>query len=927
MNRLSVPAGVRAGLCVVVSAIAAAVSLNVHAEKGRADGPGSTGDTRGGERASLAAIPRPGGWSGHRGGIAGGGIAGTSYTTGFEPAEGFAPGHVDGQAGWTTFESSSVEAHIDTVNPETGVQHLRISKDPALGFPVDVGAFSPNLGVFEGVSATMSVDVNITALSGAQYEIQPQTPTQELRVTNIQFRRTGDIWAQTDAGFEDTGADWVPGVYRNLTIVLDVDLGTIETFYDGVSIHSTAIFAGDAIQEVVITGNNANAADDGDFDNFAIAGGPLPTGACCNFDGQSGCQIMDPDACLAAGGFYLGNEALCDACPMGACCNFDGDNGCEVMTPYECASYADAFYLGNDTLCGDCPPVPDSCGPGSGDCFSDNGTPGCEDIECCALVCDAVPLCCINPWNQVCADIAGDVCYIEPGCGVQTMNDCFEAQPQDPGSPYCSDTCGGEPCAGCCENVCEFDPYCCDTNWDDLCAGEAEAVCGCTPQDVPPNDDCANAIPLTLGTTPVTNLCATAGGPAHGSCNDDGWTVGLGLDVWYTWTSDFDGVITIEPSVPDGNWETQLAMYEGCDCQALEDPPYACATSPGNDQTADTATLVAPVTNGTCYIIRLGGTIDGSSGEGTLTLSAAPAVCVDGVGDCNTAHGGLGCADPTCCVQVCTVDPSCCDTAWDAACASLAAQLCPPYECPGIDVSPATLEEPEACGEDLNGGCNTIPDPPVFTDVVSGDIVHGTAWADADTRDTDWYRLTVTAQDDVNQNGVVEVHYNLQSELPLISFLIDDQNNPPGCVDTDGDGAADGLDTPGTTGYGQSCVQVQDGVAGVEAPGEYYVWVGTGDSGGGSIFDGYPCSAGAAFGNDYLLCVNITDDGEPFDPTCPPQACPWDCESVPSGDVGVNDFLAMLGQWGSVGTSCDFDGGGVGVTDFLELLGNWGPCP
>ena len=54
--------------------------------------------------------------------------------------------------------------------------------------------------------------------------------------------------------------------------------------------------------------------------------------------------------------------------------------------------------------------------------------------------------------------------------------------------------------------------------------------------------------------------------------------------------------------------------------------------------------------------------------------------------------------------------------------------------------------------------------------------------------------------------------------------------------------------------------------------------------------------------------------------------CPWDCGGDLNGDVGIVDFLALLGQWGDPG-SCDFDGGGVGIVDFLELLGNWGPCP
>jgi hypothetical protein len=55
--------------------------------------------------------------------------------------------------------------------------------------------------------------------------------------------------------------------------------------------------------------------------------------------------------------------------------------------------------------------------------------------------------------------------------------------------------------------------------------------------------------------------------------------------------------------------------------------------------------------------------------------------------------------------------------------------------------------------------------------------------------------------------------------------------------------------------------------------------------------------------------------------------CPWDCQAEPDGTVSVTDFLAMLGQWGQAGTSCDLDGGGVSVTDFLALLAHWGPCP
>ena len=62
---------------------------------------------------------------------------------------------------------------------------------------------------------------------------------------------------------------------------------------------------------------------------------------------------------------------------------------------------------------------------------------------------------------------------------------------------------------------------------------------------------------------------------------------------------------------------------------------------------------------------------------------------------------------------------------------------------------------------------------------------------------------------------------------------------------------------------------------------------------------------------------------------CPgaPPPCPWDCAMTPDGTVGTTDLLTVLAQWGTVGTSCDIDGNGVGTSDLLEILSNWGSCP
>jgi spore coat protein A len=53
-------------------------------------------------------------------------------------------------------------------------------------------------------------------------------------------------------------------------------------------------------------------------------------------------------------------------------------------------------------------------------------------------------------------------------------------------------------------------------------------------------------------------------------------------------------------------------------------------------------------------------------------------------------------------------------------------------------------------------------------------------------------------------------------------------------------------------------------------------------------------------------------------------ACPWDFDH--DNEVGIVDFLFLLGAWGTPAGDVDGDGD-TGITDFLAVLANWGPCP
>jgi len=81
-------------------------------------------------------------------------------------------------------------------------------------------------------------------------------------------------------------------------------------------------------------------------------------GACCL--GET-CLLETVTSCAALGGFYLGDDSICepDTCLYGACCT---DTGCQELTSGDC-SIAGGDFLGNGTDCwpDPCPPINETC--------------------------------------------------------------------------------------------------------------------------------------------------------------------------------------------------------------------------------------------------------------------------------------------------------------------------------------------------------------------------------------------------------------------------------------------------------------------------------------------------------------------------------------------------------------------------------------
>ena len=207
-----------------------------------------------------------------------------SYGTGFEAAEGFAPGWVNGQAGWSVFAVNTTEAHINNVNPFTGDQHLRISFDA--GAPVGSlsGGFSPVIGPHANPAAAyMSVWLNIGATGGADYDVVPQAPSQGFLSARVKFSWLGDILILDDIGaglaFIDSGLDYTPGVYQFLEIAIDNNLNTLDYYLDGVNFYSSAagVYAGTSVEQVVLLSDNFQAGESGDFDDLYFNNIPAPS--------------------------------------------------------------------------------------------------------------------------------------------------------------------------------------------------------------------------------------------------------------------------------------------------------------------------------------------------------------------------------------------------------------------------------------------------------------------------------------------------------------------------------------------------------------------------------------------------------------------------------------------------------------------------
>ncbi len=379
----------------------------------------------------------------------------------------------------------------------------------------------------------------------------------------------------------------------------------------------------------------------------------------------------------------------------------------------------------------------------------------------------------------------------------------------------CNVAHGGLGCdnATCCTNTCIFNPLCCEVGWDQGCVDLAIANCGyyyCPAVAGAPANNCATS-PTTISSMDssvnFSNAGATMDGPTHaGQCasgNEFFYN-----DIWFKVAPIANGSMSLS-TCGTVAFDNKLAVYDmgtdptAYDYDAIAGTLVGCIDDGAsgtcflNDGTTPyAAELAVDVQLGHTYLIRMGSYADNDTGAGVMLVNMPEACTLP------TTNGGEG----------------------------------------------------EDCGLAINDGCNGDGGS---INIASGAIVGGTFWADANTRDTDFYSISVGADSNLNvavNAGRLVTVLILQGDLSVA-----------GCtavsVVSEGSGSC-----PSVASY---CMNA----------GTYHIFVSDAD------FTGNPCGSGTF--NDYTLSVTTSPASCPLT-VSGGEAANGTCNAPGNADVTLN---------------------------------------
>jgi hypothetical protein len=258
----------------------------------------------------------------------------------------------------------------------------------------------------------------------------------------------------------------------------------------------------------------------------------------------------------------------------------------------------------------------------------------------------------------------------------------------------------------------------------------------------PDNDTCQSAFEICCGSYKEGTTIGTLVDGGVPSCVDqsDGSTETPNKEVWYTFIGTGQEM-TIHTC--GSTEDTIIAVYEGT-CGNL-----VCVNADDDTPYCDDRSLQSSVTICTETLKRYFVAVWDYGAN-------APIDFMIGI-DC----GGL-CSLGACCM------PTGCEQTFEMNCTGAFLGIgtdcseCPVFECTGTP-------EAEVCGDDTNGGCNAETGFPVELVDINTTLC-GTIWADGDTRDTDWYQITLT------EASIVELTF--MGEYPAVAGFIGNATGP-----------------------------------------------------------------------------------------------------------------------------------------------------
>ena len=268
-----------------------------------------------------------------------------------------------------------------------------------------------------------------------------------------------------------------------------------------------------------------------------------------------------------------------------------------------------------------------------------------------------------------------------------------------------------------------------------------------------------------------------------------------------------------------------------------------------------------------------------------------------GMQPCDTLSDTPGCDDPTCCRLVCDHDWFCCWIEWDEQCIATQQTLCGPDPCELV-IPEGTPTEEEPCYQRTNDGCNRFDR--LFGQLDCGMSITGTSTTDT-PRDTDWYRIDLTAP--------TLVRWTISTEFPAQAVLVS--------------GTCEGPTVAREIVESSHCGTVT--IEQLLFPGEHALVLSPG-IGFASIHDGITC--------DLEDPEDPPEEGDPpvepsfyglrylIDVECESAGLPGDLNG--DGLIDGADLLIVLAAWGTAGPAGDLDGNGiVDGADVLIVLGSW----